>query len=539
MDLILGISVGALVAGVIFGLLLWRKQRELAEAASQTAILRSRVDALTRDLDLSQSSVQQLTEQRVSLSGEREALRASLTSVQQGESRARSELHLFTARIEEAQKTISRVESDSRLNKRLADEATRVGAECQQRLDEATSEAKRLNVELTRAIAEVSSLKSERENLTSRLVEQKRWIEEQTAAMEQRVKSATDQLLKEKAQEFAEVNKRELGTVINPFRDSLSDFRKRVDDLHSEDARAQGELKQQIIQLTDLNQTVSKRAEDLTNALTISSKATGVWGETILARILETSGLREGREYLLQHAVTGANGERRILDALVNLPEARHVIVDSKVSNKAWTDYCSATRDEDRELHLQAHLASLRAHIRGLSEKDYCRAEGLNTVDFVLMFVPVEGALVTAFSEDDSLYATAYRSKIVLVSPSTLMAVLKLIEGMWLYQRRKESADKIAEAGRKLYDKMSTFATAFIDVGRTINKAHDTYEKAHKLLVTGRGSAISLAERMRELGVSPTKVLPAEILTAAELNTQADDPLDNEDASDALPGPAA
>ena len=230
-----------------------------------------------------------------------------------------------------------------------------------------------------------------------------------------------------------------------------------------------------------------------------------------------TRACKEGREYSLQHSIQGEDGERLQPDAVVFLPENRQVIVDSKVSNKAWKDYCAAADETTRAMHLAAHLASLRAHIRGLSAKKYEASPDLHTVDFVLMFVPVEGALLTAFQHDDTLYTDAYRSKIILVTPSTLMAVLKLVEGMWQFQKRKESADKIADAGKRLYEKLTTFANTFLEVGEAIEKAHGTFEKAKGQLSTGRGNAIRIAQQMVELGVAPAtgKVLPAELVQSA------------------------
>jgi DNA recombination protein RmuC len=215
-----------------------------------------------------------------------------------------------------------------------------------------------------------------------------------------------------------------------------------------------------------MNLAMSTQADRLATALTVTSKSVGDWGETILSKILEDSGLRRGHEYDLQVAVTGINGERLIPDAVINLPESRQLVIDSKVSNKAWTEYCALTVEAEREVKLREHLASLRGHIKSLSSKAYSESPDLKTVDFVLLFVPVEAALLTAFMKDPTLYADAYRNRIVMVTPSTLMAVVKLVEGIWTFQKRKESADEIAEAGRRLYDKLSTFAQSFVSVGR-------------------------------------------------------------------------
>jgi DNA recombination protein RmuC len=213
-------------------------------------------------------------------------------------------------------------------------------------------------------------------------------------------------------------------------------------------------------------------------------------------------------------SIAGRLGESLRPDALIRLPESRQLVVDSKVSNKAWTEYCAAVDEVEKETKLREHLASLRAHMKSLSGKGYTDAPELSTVDFVLMFVPVEAALLTAFVKDPNLYADAYRSRIVLVTPSTLMAVIKLVEGIWVFQKRKESADEIAEHGRKLYEKLTNFAQSFVDVGAAIDDSSKAYNKALGQLRDGKGNAIKLAENLKALGVTPAagKQMPAQLL---------------------------
>ena len=363
--------------------------------------------------------------------------------------------------------------------------------------------AQSLQAEVVVLTGERERLKAALEAQVQRLEVQKTWLDEQMRFFEEKVGGATARLLEERGRAFTEVNRRELDTLVTPFKEQLTEFRQRIDTIYAAETGDRSRLHQQIEHLTKLNQTVSKAAEGLTQALTISSKATGDWGETILQRILEDSGLREGQGYSLQHSIRSADGERQQPDAVIFLPENRQVIVDAKVSNKAWKDYCDTTDDGLRAGALAAHLASLRAHIKGLAARDYTRSPDLTAVDFVLMFVPVEAALLTALSADESLYGEAYRAKIVLVSPSTLMAVIKLVEGLWVFQKRRESAEEIAEAGRKLYEKLTTFSQSFIEVGASLTRAQAVFEKARDQLSTGRGSAIKLAQQMRELGVTP------------------------------------
>jgi len=363
------------------------------------------------------------------------------------------------------------------------------------------------------------------EDAQVRLDEQKAWIGETTQHFETRVLAAATKLMEERGRAFTEQNQKEVGAVVGPFKEQLAEFRRRVDDIYAADTRERSALKAEIVQLTSMNQAMSVQATKLANALTVTSKSTGDWGETILEKILEDSGLRKGHEYHLQVSISGGDGQRLIPDAVIHLPESRQLVVDSKVSNKAWAEYCATEDEAERELKLREHLASLRAHIKGLSGKSYADSPDLKTVDFVLMFVPVEAALLTAFVKDAALYGDAYRSRIVLVTPSTLMAVIKLVEGIWTFQKRKESADEIADAGRKLYEKLTNFAETFLDVGRAIEQSSRAFETARGQLATGKGNAIRLAEQMRELGVTPArgKQLPPQLVQGSNDGTDTDE----------------
>ncbi len=381
----------------------------------------------------------------------------------------------------------------------------------QARLEEQLQERSRLAASLEGA---EKQLRAERDSAQAQLQKQEQWIREQTQHFETRVLAATAKLMEESARALTERNQKDVSAVVAPFKEQLAEFRQRVDHIYAADTHERGTLKAQIEQLSSMNQAMSAQAQRLANALTVSSKSTGDWGETILEKILEDSGLRKGHEYELQVSIAGRNRETLRPDAVIRLPESRQLVVDSKVSNKAWTEYCAATDEAEKDAKLREHLLSLRTHMKSLSGKGYTDSPELSTVDFVLMFVPVEAALLTAFVKDPDLYADAYRARIILVAPSTLMAVIKLVEGIWTFQKRKESADEIAEAGRKLYEKLSTFAQTFIRVGVQIRQAGDSFEEARKQLSSGKGNAIKLAEDMKKLGVTPApgKQMPPQLL---------------------------
>jgi DNA recombination protein RmuC len=359
-------------------------------------------------------------------------------------------------------------------------------------------------------------LESENQNLQKQLVAQEQWVEDQTRQMGDRLLATAARLMEERGRAFTEINRREVDAVVAPFKAKLDEFRLRVDDIHSKEAEARGRLDQKIVELTNLNRTVSDQAERLVKALTVSSKSTGDWGETILAKILQDSGLRQDQDYRLQPVIKGARGEDLRPDAILYLPDERQFVVDSKVSNKAWTDYCAATDDARRDAALKEHLASLRAHIKGLSGKDYARSPDLKTVDFVFMFVPVEAALLTALVKDDELYNDAYQQGVILVTPTTLMAVVRMALGLWTFQTRIDSVEEIVEVGRKLYEKLVNFATTFVDVGKTLEDARASFQQAQGQLASGKGNAIGLAEKLKELGVTPSagKAMPAGLVVA-------------------------
>jgi DNA recombination protein RmuC len=471
LDIAIWCGLSSLVAGVL--VYLWQERRRGA-LGRDLAVAQARWQDLERSNSVLEERHERMTLSHQLLSNDREGLRATLQQVQQQQTAARTELE--------------RVDGE-----RLA-----------------------LNHHMIQTQAHHAATLKENEGLRSQLVDQKDWVIEQTRKFEQSVLISATRIMDERGKVFNEQNKKEMDSVVSPFKEQLENFRRRVDEIHSAETRAQGQLDERIVQLTSLNQSTSLQTERLIKALTITSKSSGDWGETILQRILEDSGLRAGKEYVLQVPIQGADGERLQPDAVIYLPENRQLVVDSKVSNKAWAAFCSEPDEGLREERFKEHLLSLRAHVKNLAGKNYARSPDLKTVDFVLMFVPVEAALLAAFTRDDSLYLEAYRQKIILVVPSTLMAVVKMAESLWSFQKRKESADEIAEVGRKLYEKLSNFAHTFVDVGKSIDDARRSFDQAQGQLSSGRGNAIGLAEQLKELGVTPNagKEMPANLLLA-------------------------
>jgi DNA recombination protein RmuC len=506
-------------------------QQQATAAQSALAMVELRLTGLMANQASLNETHQQLEGRHQELLLERERLATTLERTIDDLQRRSDALAVLQQRLEATEDSKRAVETNLQMSVFRGEElvAQVIALEARVRLFE--QEARSQTGFCAEVAAQAKALETERNGLLVRLTEQKAWIEEQNQLVEQKITNIAAQLLEDKSRKFTELNRRELDALVTPFKEQLGEFRQRVDHIYAADTRDRGQLQEQVAHLARLNQTVSQQAQALTKALTISSKSTGDWGELVLRRILEDSELRADKEYVLQQTVNGDDESRQRPDAIVSLPEGRQVVVDAKVSNKSWTEYCAAADDETRSLRLAAHIASLRAHIRELSARDYPRSPDLQTVDFVLMFVPVEAALLTALAHDDALYQEAYRSKIVLVTPTTLMLALKLVESMWLFQRRKESTDKIAEAGRKLYEKLTLFADTFVDIGVAIERAHGTFEKAKGQLATGRGNVVRLAQRMVELGVGPGagRVMPRSLEQLAE--TEDDDAIEQAGAA--------
>lgn len=499
--IVLSAGLAALAAVITYIAVARRRERAVRDLEIATV----ENDDLRKRLLTAEASNNASTGEIARLTGDRERATGLLAKAEERLRQVEDRLAHHERTVLEIGQEKTRLEAEAESIRAQRSEAARKVEALEKKLEEQETASKALADRYATVMAENGALRIEVNSREQRLAEQKVWVEERTRAMEQQISSVAAKMLEEKSRAFTEINRNEMDQLIKPFKDQLGEFRRRVDDIYQADTKERSELREQIRGLTQLNQTVSKQALDLANALTISTKSTGNWGETVLRRILEDSGLREGVSYRLQHRMEGIDGDDRQPDAVIFLPENRQVVVDAKVSNKAWKEYCAASDEADKARWFKEHVASLRSHVRILSDRDYTRSPDLNAVDFALMFVPVEAALLEAMANDESIYTDAYRRKVILVTPTTLLAVVKLVEGMWVVQKRKDSADAVFEAGRKLYEKLVGFVDTFAEVGGAIRKAGETYEKAKGQLSTGKGNAIRLATQMCELGVTPSR----------------------------------
>jgi DNA recombination protein RmuC len=318
-------------------------------------------------------------------------------------------------------------------------------------------------------------------------------------------RASAAQILESRQKQFSDDSSRQLDAVLKPLQDQIRHFSSQLQELRAREAQERGFLKRELEQLVDLNRQMSEDARNLTEALKGSNKAMGTWGEVILKRVLENSGLEAGREYDLQKEYRDAGGRRFRPDAVVYLPENRNIIIDSKVSLLSYERAFNAAGEEERKAHLKRHVESLRQHIRELAAKDYQDLPGLNAPDFVLMFVPVEGALSSAQEADSSLFQTAMDTRILLVSPSTLYLSLRIVEQMWKGDRQQRNARTIAVKAGALYDKFEGFVADMQKIGDRLEEARSAWVSGGKKLSTGRGNLIKRVQELKELGAESHK----------------------------------
>ena len=374
-----------------------------------------------------------------------------------------------------------------------------------------------LERELDQARSEAQRLIEARQRAEQLLTEKSTRLQEQTLAATERERALTEkfdllsrQLLDQQSQKLAEQNQANLGVLLNPLREQLGEFRKRVDEVYDKENKDRSALQSEIATLKSLNQRISEDAVNLTRALKGDAQAQGAWGEMILERVLEASGLQKGRGYDAQVTLADEAGGRPRPDVIVHLPEGRDIIVDAKVSLTAYERYCRAADGAERDMHMTAHLTSLRKHVRELADKRYADLPGVNSLEFVLMFVPVEAAYIEAVHNDDSLHAFALERQVVIVTTSTLLATLRTVESLWRNADRNRNAQEIADRAGKLYDKFAGFVDDLDEVRAKIAAAGKALDAAGGKLNAGPGNLLRQVEMLRELGAKASKALPAE-----------------------------
>jgi DNA recombination protein RmuC len=354
----------------------------------------------------------------------------------------------------------------------------------------------------------LSKAETEFKNLLEKLNTQKAEMEELQKKFSTEFENIANKILKTHTQEFAQSGLKSMGEILNPLKEKIVDFEKKVNEAYDKELRDKVDLRAEVRKLFDLNNKISEDANNLTKALKGDSKKQGNWGEMVLEKLLERSGLTNGMEYQTQFSTESDEGKRLQPDVVIFLPDKKHVIIDSKVSLVAYEKYVNATDEEERKQYMKEHLLSIRNHIKELSAKNYQSAKEMNSPDFVLLFIPIESSFGVAVQADQQLFNDAWDSRIVIVSPSTLFATLKTIASIWKQENQTKNAIEIARQGGALYDKFVGFINDLEKLGRNIGQMNETYDEAMKKLKTGTGNLIGRAESMRKLGIKTSKRLP-------------------------------
>jgi DNA recombination protein RmuC len=367
----------------------------------------------------------------------------------------------------------------------------------------------KLTTQNNELIGLTAQLENQNRNLEERLTEQKAELEKLQERFTLEFQNIANKLLKENSKDFAEANQKRLDEILTPLKENIKAFEKKVEDKYDNELKERTSLIEQIKSLSDLNQQMRTDAQNLTKALKGDTKTQGNWGEFILEKILESSGLKKGEQYETQESYINEDGKTVRPDVVIKLPEDKHIIIDSKVSILAYSNFLEAQTEEEQIICVKAHITSVKNHINGLSEKNYSHAKGINSPDFVLMFLPSEPSFSFTLQSDQSIYNYAWDRKIVLVSPTTLLATLRTISSVWKQENQTKNAIEIAKQSGALYDKFVGFLEDLNKIDKGLKSSQSAYDEAVKKLQFGSGNLVGRVEKLKVLGAKTTKNLPA------------------------------
>ena len=373
------------------------------------------------------------------------------------------------------------------------------------KIENKNNELEQKNSEL---ISENARLTNAYQNIETKLKEQKDEISQLQEKFTTEFSLIANKLLKQNATEFAATNEKRLSEILNPLKENIQQFEKKVDDTYEKDFKDRTKLIEQIQSLEKLNQQMSEEAQNLTKALKGDNKTQGNWGELILEKVLESSGLIKDVEYSTQYSTSNDEGARIMPDVIINLPDEKHIIVDAKVSLVAYQNYINCDDDVEQNTYLKNHVLSVKNHIKGLSEKHYITAKGMDTPDFVLLFMPIESSFGLALRADNELYQFAWDKKVVIVTPSTLLATLRTVASLWKQEKQTKNALEIARQAGSLHNKFVNFLEDMEKIKRGIDSSTDAYDKAFNKLKSGKGNLIDATKKLEDLGIKTKKQMP-------------------------------
>lgn len=381
---------------------------------------------------------------------------------------------------------------------------------------------------------ELTRRNSEYQNLQQRNEEQKAEVAQLQEKFTKEFENLANRIFEQKSEKFTLQNKENLQNILNPLQEKILNFEKKVEDTHKDNIGRNSQLQEQIRGLKELNEQMSREATNLTKALKGDSKIQGNWGELVLERVLEKSGLEKNREYFVQTSFLTENGKRAIPDVVIHLPGDKKMIIDSKVSLNAYERFVNDEEETNRPNHLKQHINSLKHHIEGLSAKNYHQLYQIESPDFVLMFVPIEPAFAVAINSDNGLYNWAFEKNIVIVTPTTLLATLRTIDSMWHSEKQQQNAIDIANLAGSLYDSFTSLTEELSKLGRQMGTVKKTFDGAMRKL-TGRSNLITKVEKLKKMGASASKQIDQRLVSKAELGNEENEITDGELGDGRLP----
>lgn len=487
----------AALIGLVIGALsvYWIISRRLDQA----------VLAKTRELELSQQQLQHEHALReAAFQHESNQLKQQLVDI-------KAQLHAAHQHSHELQQALSSAQQDAAALR----EKTRY-------FDELQQQSLRKDEQLSVYAKDTTELKTRLEQERKNFAEQLALLQNAKAELAKEFENLANKIFESKQQQFSVNSKTLLDTTLDPLKLQLSEFRKKVEDVYEKENADRNRLSGQVLELQKQAQKIGEDAVNLAQALKGNTKTQGNWGEVVLERLLEESGLQKGREYDTQVNFTGSDGSRLMPDVIIHLPENKDIVVDAKCSLVDYERFCSAEDEIERKQYLNAHINSLRSHIKNLSIKDYEKLDGINALDFVFIFIPIEAAFMIALQHEPGLYREAYDRHIILVSPTTLLATLRTVENIWRYEKQNKNAERIAKEAGALHDQFVMLLESLDAIGNSLNKAQEAYAKTRDRLQSGRGNLVKRVADIRRLGAKTKKTIAGHLLdnAGAELETE-------------------
>ena len=420
------------------------------------------------------------------------------------------------AELKEVHKTFDELTASSKVANADVVRLSTVNAQQAEDLGKLRQEIKDARSEAGSSGLKVAEIKTRLEETERAFAEKEALFRQTGESLKKEFQLLANQIFEKQGEVFRTRNEAHLSTVLAPFKTQLSDFRQKVDQVYTTDAKDRASLLTEVRNLQRASEKVNEEAENLTRALKGDKRLQGNWGELVLERVLEESGLRKDHEYILQHSLRNADGDIKRPDVIIHLPEDKDVVVDAKVSLIAYETAVSSDDDAAREVAIKRHVQSIRTHVKKLSEQSYDQLPGIRSLDFVLLFVPVESAFTLAMEKDPSLFTEAFEKRLVIVSPTTLMMTLRIIDNVWRYEKQNKNAQEIARRAGALYDKLRVVLEDMDQLGRNLDQASKSYDSAFARLAKGRGNLVRQVEQFRELGATVKRSIPQEIVDDAD-----------------------